>query len=150
MSPRGNGRRRLGRAASPAQPSGTGSWAEPLDPFLHPGVFVFCELPEEPPPPALGEVVGFFREEEGLTVILPEGAAARLGWVPLYRAAWIELRIDSSLAEVGLTRAVAIALARAGISCNVVAASRHDHLFVAVDRAEEALAILAALPGNEP
>ncbi|MFM8747512.1 MAG: hypothetical protein ACKOED_12755 [Aestuariivirga sp.] len=36
-------------------------------------------------------------------------------------------------------------LADAGIACNVVAALRHDHLFVPAGRADEAQAILQAL-----
>jgi len=49
------------------------------------------------------------------------------------------------LAAVGLTAAVARALADAGISCNVVAAAHHDHLFVPVDRAAEAIEALSRL-----
>ena len=46
---------------------------------------------------------------------------------------------------VGLTAAVAVALADAGIACNVVAAVHHDHLFVPVESADAALAALRAL-----
>jgi hypothetical protein len=46
---------------------------------------------------------------------------------------------------VGLTAVVSSALAEAGIACNVVAATRHDHLFVPIDRAADALAILRRL-----
>jgi hypothetical protein len=46
---------------------------------------------------------------------------------------------------VGLTAAVATALARENISCNVVAAYHHDHLFVAQTDAERALGALLAL-----
>jgi len=53
--------------------------------------------------------------------------------------------VTSDLHAVGLTAAVATALAAAGISCNVVAGACHDHLFVPVDRAGEALAALQAL-----
>ena len=35
--------------------------------------------------------------------------------------------------------------ANAGIACNVVAAVRHDHLFVPADRGAEAVAVLAAM-----
>jgi hypothetical protein len=40
---------------------------------------------------------------------------------------------------------VATTLAREGISCNVVAAVFHDHLFVPFERASDALAALQAL-----
>jgi hypothetical protein len=86
-----------------------------------------------------------FREAEGLTLLLDEEVAARNGLSPLYRAAWIELGIESDLAAVGLVAAVSTALAAAGISCNVVSAVRHDHLFVPPDRAAEAVAVLERL-----
>ena len=40
---------------------------------------------------------------------------------------------------------MAAALAAEGISCNVVAALNHDHLFVPVDRADDAIAVLDRL-----
>jgi hypothetical protein len=40
---------------------------------------------------------------------------------------------------------VSTVLADAGIACNVVAALRHDHLFVPAGRADEVQAILQAL-----
>jgi hypothetical protein len=49
------------------------------------------------------------------------------------------------LAAVGLTAAVAAALTQENISCNVVAAYYHDHLFVNKADAERAMAALRAL-----
>lgn len=46
---------------------------------------------------------------------------------------------------VGLTSALSNALAEAGISANIVAALRHDHLFVPWDRREEALRCIESL-----
>jgi hypothetical protein len=43
---------------------------------------------------------------------------------------------------------VAGQLARAGLSCNVVAGYHHDHLFVPYDRAAEAVQVLDALAGQ--
>ena len=57
----------------------------------------------------------------------------------------ITLRVHSALDGVGLTAAVATALAGHGIACNMVAAFHHDHVFVPAARAEEALAILKTL-----
>ena len=45
------------------------------------------------------------------------------------------LQVHSALDGVGLTAAVAGALAAAGIACNVIAAFHHDHLFVPAARA---------------
>ena len=54
----------------------------------------------------------------------------------------ITLRVRSRLDAVGLTAVVSSQLAKAGISCNVVAGYFHDHLFVPVERAAEALELL--------
>ena len=57
----------------------------------------------------------------------------------------VTLGVFSALDGVGLTAAVAGALAERGIACNVVAALRHDHAFVPEARAEEAVEALRAL-----
>ena len=85
-----------------------------------------------------------FREAEGLTLVLPQSAADDLKNVnaPMSR---ITLEVHSSLEAVGLTAAVASALAEAGISANVIAAYYHDHIFVPKASADLALAVLRAL-----
>jgi uncharacterized protein len=47
--------------------------------------------------------------------------------------------------DEGLTVVLPRALADAGISCNVLAGLRHDHLLVPADRADEAIENLCAL-----
>jgi hypothetical protein len=101
-----------------------------LNPILSPERFAFV--------PADGPVLGdgmfaIIREEEGLTAIRvsPTGEWAR-----------ISLGVHSSLDAVGLTATFSSALAKAGISANVVAGMRHDHIFVQWDRREDALAAL--------
>ena len=83
-------------------------------------------------------------EAEGLTVVatLAEIEAAGLVSDPWAR---ISLTIHSDLAAVGLTAAFAGALAAVGISANVIAGFYHDHIFVAWDQREAALAALRAL-----
>ncbi|MEY2817195.1 MAG: hypothetical protein RL275_658, partial [Chloroflexota bacterium] len=49
------------------------------------------------------------------------------------------------LEAVGLTAAVSKALTEANISCNVVAAYYHDHLFVPVKDADRAMDVLLSL-----
>lgn len=44
-----------------------------------------------------------------------------------------------------MTAAISRALANSGIACNVLAASRHDHLLVPWDRRNDAAAILSTL-----
>ncbi len=85
------------------------------------------------------------REEEGLTLVISQEQADRAGLAYEAPQAWITLRVHSSLAAVGMTAAVSAALTKAAISCNVVAAAYHDHIFVPLERGEEARRTLAAL-----
>jgi uncharacterized protein len=110
-----------------------------LQPRLMDGAFAFCRLGGADVP---SSAVGWFREAEGTTVILPLADAQSQRLEVDFEAAWIALGVESSLSAVGLTAAVASALAEAGIACNVVAACRHDHLFVPIARADEAMNIL--------
>ena len=115
-----------------------------LRPRLHDGVHVFALLPPEASLDAV-QPLASFREDEGLTVVVPEHVAQRAGWPVLFRAAWISLSVHSDLQAVGLTAAVASALADAGIACNVIAAVHHDHLFVPVASADRAMDVLQGL-----
>lgn len=115
-----------------------------LDPLLRPGVFVYATAPSGQLPDA-ADLIGWFREDEGLTLIVAEPVAVRLGLSIHFRAAWISLRVESELSAVGLTAAMSTALAAQGISCNVIAALHHDHLLVPIDQAEAALACLRTL-----
>ncbi len=117
---------------------------ESLHPVLNPGVYVFASFPAGTDLGSL-EPLATFRESEGLTLILEEEQARQADLPVLFRAAWITLTVHSDLQAVGLTAAVAAALAEAGIGCNVVAAAFHDHLFVPVEAGERALAALQAL-----
>lgn len=72
-------------------------------------------------------------------------AVVRHQWPILFRAAWITLTVHSDLSAVGLTAAVAGALAQANISCNVIAGAYHDHLFVPFESAAQAMEILRRL-----
>jgi hypothetical protein len=115
-----------------------------MQPTLAPGRYAFVTLPAgfalDP-----AHVVASIREPEGLSVILPEPVAVELGLPVAFTAAWITLTVHSDLSAVGLTAAFSQALARAGISCNVVAGVCHDHLFVPVGQAQDALDALRAL-----
>ncbi len=115
-----------------------------MDPRPHEGVYVYAVLPRGEVPPGMNPVATM-REAEGLTVILPEAEARAHHLEPRFRAAWITLEVPSALEAVGLTAAFAGALARAGLSCNVVAGTHHDHLFVPVAQRDAALAALRAL-----
>lgn len=118
-----------------------------LDPILHEGVYVFCSVDSSRDLSAL-EPIAIFQESEGTTVILEEAAAGHHRFAPRYRSAWITLTVHSELEAVGLTAAVSSALADAGISCNMVAAVHHDHVFVPIERAAQALQVLKDLQRN--
>jgi hypothetical protein len=109
---------------------------------LQPGRFVFVSLPPGQAGPLLGQALGMLREAEGVSLILPEALAAEAGAEAAPRMAMITLIVYSALEGVGLTAAVAAALERAGIACNMVAACHHDHPFVPAAQAEAALAVL--------
>jgi hypothetical protein len=115
-----------------------------LDPVLHEGVYGFAALPARAELRGM-EPLATFQEDEGLTVVLKEEVALAHQVPLLFRAAWITLRVHSDLQAVGLTAAFSQALAQAGISCNILAGARHDHLFVPVEEATRALAVLREL-----
>jgi uncharacterized protein len=113
-------------------------------PEVRRGTFVFVVVHDE----ALLDQLdpdATIRETEGLTVVVRRERADALGVPYDYLAAWITLRVHSALDAVGLTAAVSTALARAGISCNVIAGYHHDHLLVPADRAADALEALSGL-----
>jgi uncharacterized protein len=118
-----------------------------LSPQRNPGVYVYALAA-----PGIDLVtlqpIATVREREGLTVIAEESRAVAAGLGVRYRSAWITLSVMSELEDVGLTAAVAQALAAANIPCNVVAAVHHDHLFVPIESADEALAVLQALQAS--
>ena len=115
-----------------------------MAPTLQPGFFVFCTLQVETIPTGL-PIIASFREQEGLSVVVQQSVAERAGWTYASRMAWITLNVHSALEAVGLTAAVAQALAKENISCNVIAAYYHDHLFVPSDQAEDAMTALRQL-----
>ena len=122
--------------------SGRREMVAAMDPVLMPGRFVFCTVEDGA---LAAEALATFREEEGLSVLLPVARAEALGLAVESPMRQITLRVHSALEGVGLTAAVAGVLADAGIACNMIAARLHDHAFVPEARAEEALALLQAL-----
>lgn len=118
-----------------------------MSPQLNAGEYVFCTLSDGQLPHGL-DIIGSFREQEGLTIILERSRAEQAGFSFDYIAAWITLNVHSALEAVGLTAAFATALGRAGISCNVIAGFYHDHLFVGQADAERAMQVLRDLAAN--
>jgi uncharacterized protein len=115
-----------------------------LNPVLQPGEYVFCLVAD------LSQLHGeeailVFKEAEGITVILEKQVADRLQLRYSLITAWITLTVHSSLAAIGLTAAFTQALAAEGISCNIVAAFYHDHIFVPVKDSKKAIETLIHL-----
>lgn len=115
-----------------------------MTPVLNEGAYVFCSLTDATQLQGV-QPLGSFQEREGLTVIVQRQQAEQLQLEIDYVAAWLTLNVHSALAAVGLTAAVAGALADAGISCNVIAGYYHDHLFVAHADGTRALGMLQQL-----
>ena len=115
-----------------------------MAPQLDDTEWVFAEVGEEDAVPLTPLAIATFCEAEGLTLVLPQSVVDGLENVsaPMSR---ITLEVHSSLEAVGLTAAVAGALAKEGISANVIAAYYHDHIFVPKASADRALAVLQAL-----
>ncbi|MCY0954500.1 ACT domain-containing protein [Streptomyces sp. H27-S2] len=116
-----------------------------MRPELNEGHYAFCTIPATAPVPAGITPVATVLEPEGLTLVLRREDADAAGLAYDYTAGWITLRVHSALDAVGLTAAFATELGAHGLSCNVIAGYHHDHLFVAADRAAEAVTVLEAL-----
>ncbi|OYW59203.1 MAG: hypothetical protein B7Z10_04745 [Rhodobacterales bacterium 32-66-7] len=87
-------------------------------------------------------------EAEGLTVVADWAVLQQAGLsAEALAGPWarISLTVHSDLAAVGLTAALATALAAQGISANVIAGFHHDHIFLAWERRFDAMAALKAL-----
>ena len=112
-----------------------------LKPELHDGEYVFCTMDDRSAINS-NEIVMYFRETEGITIVLGKNTADRLKLDYSFVAAWITLTVHSSLEAIGLTAFFTNALAVEGISCNVVAAFYHDHLFVKKEDAAKTMEIL--------
>ena len=115
-----------------------------MAPVLEAGRYLFTALESWPSAQEAAQLLGVFREDEGLT------AYRRLGLEespPPRGVAMVKitLQVYSDLEGVGLTAAVATTLAEEGTPCNVVAALHHDHLFVPETQGPAALRCLEAL-----
>lgn len=93
------------------------------------GDYVFCKV-QKLENLNLDEIAMIFREDEAITLILKKETADKLNLEYSVVMSWITLSVHSSLEAVGLTAAFSKALSDHEISCNVVAAFYHDHIFV--------------------
>jgi hypothetical protein len=129
---------------TPAGETDLGELLKTLKPKHNIGDFVFCvmdDLIKVNP----NDIVMFFREEEGNTIIITKELADNLNLQYSFISNWITLTVHSSLTAVGFTASFSKTLSEKGISCNVVAAFYHDHIFVDKKDIEEAMKILIRL-----
>ena len=119
-----------------------------MQPELNQGEYVFCKVDSFQQAATLNPVC-IFQEQEAVTVILSKQQADEATLPYSVICVWVTLTVHSSLEAVGLTAAVSKALTNANISCNVVAAYYHDHIFVPVQDAKRAMDILLELTKQE-
>ena len=124
--------------------SDLGTLLKSMQPELNCGIFAFATLPSGQTI-SLSDVVALIQEPEGTSVVVSSADLSRLGLSADFLCAWITLTVNSDLQAVGLTAAFSTALGSAGISCNVVAGTKHDHIFVPVSQATAAIKVLHAL-----
>ena len=110
-----------------------------MTPEVRPGRYVFVTSGQPL------DAVAMVAEVEGVSWVVTEQQAldAGLGFDGVF--GWITLGVHSALESVGLTAAVAGALARDHIACNVIAGLRHDHLLVPAERVADAVGVLNGL-----
>jgi hypothetical protein len=112
-----------------------------MKPELHIGEYVFCVVADFTKINAK-DIILVFKEHEGNTIVIKKECADQLQLDYSFIASWITLTVHSSLEAVGLTAAFSNALSQEGISCNVVAAYYHDHIFVNLKDTDKAMEIL--------
>jgi hypothetical protein len=119
-----------------------------LRPELNQGEYLFCVFDSMQAALKFNPVFTFI-ENEGVTAILSKAQADQNSIPYKMTFAWITLTVHSSLEAVGLTAAVARAFTAENISCNVVAAFYHDHIFVPYRDAARAAQALERLANSE-
>ncbi len=116
------------------------------NPVLDPEAYIFATFPgAHYADLASLSPLASFQEQEGLSLVIERSVAEAAGVSSQGIFRKISLSVHSSLEAVGLTAAISRQLAERGISANIIAARYHDHIFVPIERAEEALQALQDL-----
>lgn len=115
-----------------------------MQPVLHDEVFVFAQCPHNID---LSGVVPQmqFQEREALSLIVTEKEAESLAVDYTFRCKMITLNVHSSLDAIGFLARITTELASHGMSVNPVSGFYHDHLFVPIERADDAFTALRLL-----
>jgi len=115
-----------------------------MKPELRADEFVFATVAEGYPYATL-EPVMVFHESEGVSLIVERGRADSCGLAYEFPCRMITLNIHSSLDAVGFLARITTHLAALNMGVNPVSGFYHDHLFVPIDRADDAMDALQAL-----
>ena len=113
-----------------------------MQPRLDDELYIFCSLSQEDAEQYFPFCEGFYREEEGVTLILPRQAADQndISYRTVFQK--ISLMVHSSFEAVGFVARITEVLSAQGISVNVISAYYHDHLYVKQADAEDAIMTL--------
>ena len=115
-----------------------------MKPALDPREWVYCSVDRSFLQTA-HKPLFVFHESEGTTVVIERNQAESLHLTYAFVSRRITLRVHSDLEAVGFLATVTTELAKHMIPANAVSAFYHDHIFVPIDRAEEALHVLETL-----
>jgi len=112
-----------------------------MEPVLCADTYVFATVEEGFNSDALTPLMTF-QESEGTTLIVEQRKALAAGLEHEFPCKMITLNIHSSLVAVGFLARVTQRLAKLAMGVNPVSGFYHDHLFIPIDRAQDALAEL--------
>ncbi|HEY9037956.1 MAG TPA: ACT domain-containing protein [Roseovarius sp.] len=115
-----------------------------MAPVLDGATYVFVTLPDRDIPPGLTPRM-MMQEGEGTTVVITQDAAMAAGLPYEFPCRMITLNVHSALDAVGFLAKVTTRLAGLGMGVNPVAGFYHDHLFVPLDRADDAMTALGEM-----
>lgn len=115
-----------------------------MKPYVNEGQYVFVSV-KDSSIVSNKDIIGLFRETEGVTLILDRSIADKRNLSYTFIASWITLKVHSALDAVGLTAAFSTELAAHNISCNVMAGFYHDHIFVAKEDEAKTIKVLTNL-----
>lgn len=115
-----------------------------MAPVLDDAIYVFVTLPGRDVPPGLNPRM-MMQEREGTTIVITQDAAIAANLPHEFPCRMITLNIHSALEAVGFLARITTRLASLGMGVNPVAGFYHDHLFVPLDRADDAMTALGEM-----